>query len=404
MIASLLLFRHARTVRAGLSSRRTVPPGTLGAAGFPRLEQEARPAKRIAQEWINRRRVRVSKRTKIIAGVAAGVIVVGGVALLTIFKDLGKNIPLIGDIVEESVCPLNGAEPNKDEVDRPAVAIKVENAQEAYPLSGLDGAELVYEELVEGGVTRFMAMYHCNDSNKIGPVRSARSVDPGIMVPVTKILTFSGANGPVRDVLDKAGIFLVEEGEAEGVFTRVERPGLGSEHTLYANSARARTFGAKKYEDPPPDTVFKFGDLEGDTKRAKTIDISFSDLTNIRYEYSGGGYKRFQPTEQAFEIEESGQLEVENVLIEEHVVNNSKTIKDVNGNPSTEIADETGSGRAVLFRDGQAIEGKWLRESLDDLVRFETAAGNEMVFSEGNVWIHLLPGKKGELEGSFSFE
>lgn len=346
----------------------------------------------------------MSKKTKIIAGVAAGVIVVGGVALLTIFKDLGKNIPVIGGFVEETVCPLDGAEPGEDEVDQPAVGIKVENAQEAYPLSGLDEAEVVYEELVEGGVTRFMAMYHCNDSGKVGPVRSARSVDPGIMVPITKILTFSGANGPVREVLDKAGIVLIEEGAASDVFTRVERPGLGSEHTLYANSAKARAFGAKKYEEPPPSPVFKFGNLDGDTKRAKTIDISFSDLTNIRYVYSGGGYERFQPTEQAFELEESGQLEVENVLIEEHVVNNSKTIKDVNGNPSTEIADETGSGRAVLFRDGQAIEGKWSRESLDDLVKFETASGDEMVFSEGNVWIHLLPGKKGELEGSFSFE
>jgi hypothetical protein len=348
--------------------------------------------------------VRVSKRTKIIAGVAAGVIVVGGVALLTIFKDIGKHLPVIGGVIEDSVCPLNGAEPGKDEADRPAVAIKVENAQEAYPLSGLDDAELVYEELVEGGVTRFMAMYHCNDSDKVGPVRSARSVDPGIMIPVTKILTFSGANGPVREVLDKAGIVLVEEGATEGVFTRVPREGLGTEHTLYANSAKARTFGAKKFDEPPPSPIFKFGDLEGDAKRAKTVDISFSDLTNIRYEYTGGGYKRFQPTEQAFEIDGAGQLEVENVLIEEHVVNNSKTIKDVNGNPSTEIADETGSGRAVLFRDGQAIEGKWTRESLDDRVKFETNSGDEMVFSEGNIWIALLPGKKGELEGSFSFE
>ena len=134
------------------------------------------------------------------------------------------------------------------------------------------------------------------------------------------------------------------------------------------------------------------------------MEITFSDLTNIRYAYEDGEYKRFQPTEQAFEIEGEGQLGVENVVIEEHIVNNSKTIKDVNGNPSTEIADETGSGRAVLFRDGQAVEGTWSRESAKDIVTFETKSGDEMVFSEGNVWIHLLPGKKGELEGSFSFE
>ena len=347
----------------------------------------------------------MSRRSKIIAGVVAGVVVIGGgVLALTVFKDFGKNIPIIGAIVEEKTCPLNGAEPDEEEADRPAVAIKVENAQVAYPLAGLDKAELVYEELVEGGVTRFMAIYHCNDSNKVGPVRSARSVDPGIMIPITKILTFSGANGPVREVLDKADIVKIEEGTAEGAMERVPREGLDLEHTLYANSVKARAAGTKKYDELPPEQVFKFGDLSGDTQRAKTVNITFSDLTNIKYEYTGGSYKRFQPTEQAFEIEGQGQLEVENVLIEEHEVNNSKTIKDINGNPSTEIADATGSGRAVLFRDGQAIEGTWERKSLDDLVTFKNKDGDEMVFSEGNVWIHLLPGKKGELEGSFSFE
>ena len=346
----------------------------------------------------------MSRRSKIIAGVVAGVVVVGGgVLALTVFKDIGKNIPIISEFVEEKTCPLNGATPDDDEADRPAVAIKVENAQIAYPLAGLHEAELVYEELVEGGVTRFMAIYHCNDSNKVGPVRSARSVDPGIMNPITRILTFSGANGPVREILDKANIVQVEEGSGQAM-ERVPREGLGLEHTLYANSVKARAAGAKKFEETPPEEIFNFGDLEGDTKRAKTIEITFSDLTNIRYQYSGGSYLRFQPPEQVFEIEGEGQLEVENVLIEEHVVNNSTTIKDVNGNPSTEIADETGTGKAVLFRDGQAIEGTWSRDSLDDFVTFETKSGDEMVFSKGNVWVHLLPGKKGELEGSFSFE
>lgn len=347
----------------------------------------------------------MSRKSKIIAGVVAGVVVVGGgVLALTVFKDTFANVPIIEKFVEDEKCPLDGAEPEGDEADRPAVAIKVENAQIAYPLSGLDKAELVYEELVEGGVTRFMAIYHCNDSNKVGPVRSARAVDPGIMQPITRILTFSGANGPVREVLDKANIVQIEEGSGEGALERVPREGLDLEHTLYAHSVKARAAGAKKFEDVPPEEIFKFGDLEGETKRAKTVDITFSDLTNIRYQYTGGSYLRFQPTEQVFEIEGEGQLEVENVLIEEHEVNNSKTIKDVNGNPSTEIADETGSGRAVLFRDGQAIEGTWSRDSLDDFVKFETESGDDMIFSKGNVWIHLLPGKKGELEGSFSFE
>ena len=348
----------------------------------------------------------MSSKAKIIAGVAAGVVVVGGVAAVTVFKDqIGSNIPIIGAALKPSECPLTGAEPkNTDLIDRPAVAIKVENAQVAYPLSGLQDADLVYEELVEGGVTRFMAIYHCNDAEKIGPVRSARAVDPGIMQPITSILAYSGQNAPVLDALKEANIVRIDESNAKGSMTRVPREGLTSEHTLYASSEEVRAIGQEQYEDPPPEEVFKFGDVEGDTKRAKTVDITFSDLTQIRYLYDGDGYERFQPTEQPFELEEGGQLSVENVLVEEHEVNNSKTIKDVNGNPSTEIADETGSGPATLFRDGQAISGTWTRKSLDDLVSFETDSGDEMVFAPGSVWIHLLPGKGGELTGSFDFE
>ena len=329
----------------------------------------------------------------------------GGALALTVFKEqIGRHIPLLGNIVAPDKCPLSGAKPsNEDLITRPAVAVKVENANVAYPLSGLEDAELVYEELVEGGVTRFMAMYHCNDANKVGPVRSARAVDPGIMIPITRILAYSGQNAAVLDELQKADIIRIDEGTAQGSMRRIPRPGLTAEHTLYADTDAVRDIGQERYDDAPPEDVFKFGDVQ-DGKRARTVEIMFSELTQIRYVYEDGVYERYQPVEQPFEMEEGGQLGVENVLIEEHEVNNSKTIRDVNGNPSTEIADETGSGPATLFRDGQAIEGTWSRKSIKDVVRFETKSGDEMVFKEGSVWIHLLPGKGGELRGSFSFE
>jgi hypothetical protein len=347
--------------------------------------------------------VRVSSRAKLIAAIVAVVVVGGGAAAFFFIDDLGKKIPIIGDGGSD-VCPLSGDEPkNEDDKDRPAVAIKVENAQVAYPLSGLQDAEVVYEELVEGGVTRFMALYHCNDSKQVGPVRSARIVDPAIMMPKTKILAYSGQNQHVRDALEEAGIVRIDESNAKGSMERVPREGLTAEHTLYADSAKVRAIGAKKFSDPPPDDVFEFGDLEGG-RNAKTIDINFSQLTSIKYVFSGGSYDRFQPPEQEFVDAATGdQVEVDNVLIEEHEIKNSDVITDSVGNPSTEIVDETGSGRAFLFRDGKIIEGTWTRKNLDDQATYETKGGDPMVFKPGNIWIHLLPSKKGEIKGSFEF-
>ena len=347
----------------------------------------------------------MSTRSKVIAGVVAAVVVIGGGALaLTVFKEQLGGLPIIDGIVEAN-CPMTGAEPAEDDrANRPAVAIKVENATVAYPLSGLHRAELVYEEVVEGGVTRFMAMYHCNDSTKIGPVRSARVVDPAIMLPITRLLGYSGENAPVRAVLERDGIVRIDETRARGSMRRVPREGISSEHTLYADSAKLRDVAADRFDDAPPDELFQFGDLDGEHPAAREITINFSSLTKVRYVYNGESYDRFQPVEQPFEIESIGQLSVENVLIEEHRVINSKKITDVEGNPSTEIVDETGTGRAVLFRDGRVIQGTWSRDARDEFMTFETEGGDEMVFSPGTVWVHLVPSKRGEIKGSFAFE
>ena len=343
----------------------------------------------------------MSSRAKAILGIGGGIAVLAVVVFVVL---RAEDVPVLGRFVQPKTCPLTGEEP-KDEgiLDRPAVAVKIENAAVAYPLSGLEKADIVYEEAVEGGVTRFMAIYHCADASKAGPVRSARAVDPAIMIPTTKILAFSGANEPVMEALGQNDVVVVDEDSADSAMRRIDRPGISLEHTLYANTAGTRKVGLKDFDEPPSGDGFEFGDLEGKTKKATTVQIVFSAATSITYEFQGGAYLRSQAGEPF--VDESGdQIAVDNVLIEEHVVNFSDTIKDVAGNPSLEIADETGSGRAVLFRDGKAVVGTWNREELEGPVRFETKSGDTMLLTPGSTWIHLVPSQKGEIKGSFSYE
>jgi hypothetical protein len=302
------------------------------------------------------------------------------------------------------VCPLTGVEvENESLVERPAVAVKIENAAIAYPLSGLEEADLVFEEVVEGGITRFMAIYHCNDSTKAGPVRSAREVDPAIMTPITRILAFSGANQTVLGALSEAEVVQIEENAAGAAMQRIPREGLSSEHTLYANSKAIRKLARDDFSDAPPEDMFEFGDLadNGKTKKAGTVTLEFSGATTVTYTWGGDAYLRSQ-NGAPFLAESGEQVAVDNVLVEEHEVNNSGVV-DVAGNPSVEIADETGSGRAVLFRDGRAITGTWSREAVEAPVVFETKSGDRMVFAEGSIWIHLIPSQAGDVKGSFSF-
>lgn len=298
-------------------------------------------------------------------------------------------------------CPLSGEPLDADAKDIPAVAVKIENNSAAYPLSGLDKAEIVYEEEVEGGLTRFMAIYHCTDTKKAGPIRSARIVDPAIMTPITRILGDAGGNDIVQKALDKAKIVSIDENAAGDAMRRVFRSGYSSEHTLYANIGKLRKVGIKKYDTPPPDDLFVFGDLDTAAQKARSVTMNFSGATTIGYKWSGGKWHRTDDGEPL--VMESGvPIAVDNVIIEQHEVNYSKTITDVVGNPSVEIADVTGSGPAVLFRDGKMIKGRWVRKTVTAGVTYETKSGTRLALHPGSTWIELLPNDKGEVKGSYT--
>ena len=342
---------------------------------------------------------RTAKRAAIIGG---GVLVLAaGIFFLLLNKDSLDDVPVLGGLASDPECPLTSLDPSQEsKVDRPAVAIKIENNPVAYPLSGLEDAEIVYEEPVEGGLTRFMAIYHCTDSAQAGPVRSARIVDPPIMKPYTLILGAAGANDIVRRALDDAGLVTIDEIRARTAMTRVDRPGITSEHTLYADTAAIRKIGRRSYEDVPPDDLFEFGDLQATGRRARSVTLTFSVGAVVTYNWNGKKWERNDGD--APLVNEAGeQILVDNVLIEEHTVNHSTSLGDILGTPSPEIEDVTGSGRAFLFRDGRMFPGKWTRATEDDPVRFETRSGDALVLKPGTTWIELLPDKSGDVKGDF---
>ena len=340
-----------------------------------------------------------AKRAAIIGGV---LVLAGGIFFVLMNRDVIDDVPGLGGLGEDPECPLTSLEPARESlVDRPAVALKIENNPVAYPLSGLEDAEVVYEEPVEGGLTRFMAIYHCTDSAQAGPIRSARVVDPPIMSPYTLILGAAGGNDIVLEELDEADVVLIDETRARSAMTRVDRPGITLEHTLYADSAAIRKLGRRSYEETPPDDLFEFGELQGTGRRARSVTLTFSAGTVVTYDWNGKRWSRSDGD--APLVNESGeQIEVDNVLIEEHTVNHSERLGDILGTPSPEIEDVTGSGRAFLFRDGRVFAGRWERESEDEPVRFESRNGDAFVLHPGTTWIELLPDEQGDVKGSFS--
>lgn len=330
--------------------------------------------------------------------IGAGVVLLAGGAFFLLRNK--EDIPIVGKAFDAPKCPLNGEEPGDEALlERPAVGVKIENNPSAYPLSGLDEAEIVYEEQVEGGLTRFLAIYHCTDSTQAGPVRSSREVDPPILSPYTRILAAAGGNPGVRANLEEFNVVLIDENGAGEAMQRIERPGISTEHTLYGNTKKLRKLGQKKYEDAPAE-VFEFGDdVPEGGKKTKSIDITFGSSV-IGFEWKEGAWFRTDDGEPLI-MENGDQLSFDNVIIEEHTVNLSTEFADVLGTPSPVIDDVTGQGNAYLFRDGRMYAGVWNRGSEEDPVTFETKGGEAFLLKPGNTMIELLPNQKGEVKGSF---
>ena len=297
-----------------------------------------------------------------------------------------------------SLC-IDGTDAQGGKIDRPAVALKIENSREARPQSGLENADVVYEEVVEGGITRFMALYHCGQSTKAGPVRSARFDDAKIALPFTRVLAYSGSNAIVEKELNKRSMVSLTELNAGNAFFRVPAGSLDI-HSLYANTEKIRSQAPKK-ADAPGDGVFEFGELHEGASRARKVTINFNSSNTIEYRWGKGAWWRFEAGEK-FLSASGGQISVPNLLVQQVDVDNSKKIVDPVGNPSPDI-DLLGKGRALLFRDGHVTKGVWKVKKEGEAPTFETHSGKSFSFAEGPIWVELVPSGKGQVKGSFSY-
>jgi hypothetical protein len=288
-------------------------------------------------------------------------------------------------------CPLTGVAPRhgKPVPQRPALAVKVENTSAAYPLTGLDHADIVYEELVEGGITRFMAVFQCSSAGRVGPVRSARTTDPKLLVQFERhaILAFSGAQHAVMRVVEQSGVTPFTETSGGPAFSR--DAGRAVPHNLFVNAA---TLWARAgSEEGPPDPVFSFDAAVPErAKRVSTVSLPFSSFSTSTWKWMGSlGHWERQLNGAPMNLEGGTPITATNIVIQSVAVTPSKLV-DVLGHPSPEV-NVTGSGKAWILRDGKRIAGRWIRHGKHGVTQFQTRDGSVIALSPGNTWVELLP-------------
>jgi hypothetical protein len=276
-------------------------------------------------------------------------------------------------------------------------AVKISNSPIARPQSGLSKADVVIEHLAEGDITRFTAIYHSQNAERIGSLRSARLVDLEIPVLFDAFLVYSGAAGEVNrmiDASDFADRTLSDERKDPG-FYRLDIPGRAYEHTLFTDSELLQQYAADQgWATPPRYRGWQWSERPPRlAQRARSISIPYSpEYSDVTYQYDSalGAYRRSMLGQAHVDDLTGEQLAADNVVV--LYVNHVPTliVEDALGSKSVEI-QLWEQGRMQLFRDGTVQEGIWLRQEREDPLLFVDADMQPLALKPGNVWIQVVP-------------
>jgi hypothetical protein len=286
---------------------------------------------------------------------------------------------------------------------RAALAVKIDDTERGRPPTGLTRADVVFEEMVEGGLTRLLAVYQSQDPDTVGPVRSARSTDLSILAELGRpLFAWSGANATFAAAVAAADIVDVGVGAAPGAYWRAsERP---APYNLYAAPARLRDAAAgDAAAATPPRPLFAYRAagtaLSGSgAEPAAGFRTTGDGPLSTEIEWSWGaraaGWVRSQNGTPHVDAD-GEQVRVANVIVRFTPYRDSG-VRDSVGAVVPE-AQAVGEGDAWLLSGGWAQPGRWHKPSPDAVTTYTDTAGAPLRLAPGPAWVEVLPPGTGDV-------
>jgi hypothetical protein len=290
-------------------------------------------------------------------------------------------------------CPLTGLPaPGGKVPQRQALAIKVENLPASRPPFGLASADVIYEEPVEAGITRFIVIYQCHDAARVEPIRSGRLIDPDIVSQygAHPLFAYAGAIGPVVAKVDASSLVDVGIYQAPAVYWR--DGARYAPHNLVSSTGALYAAGVAHHAPPaPPGAVFRYGPLDPAARPAASVRIpyQYSDVTWTWQPRSKIWLRSYADTGLAT-LGDGGAIATTNVVVMKVVMYPSPYVEDATGSLEN-LLQLTGSGPAAIFRNGATVNGSWRRPSLNHQTQFVDAGGHVIPLMPGPTWVELVP-------------
>lgn len=270
------------------------------------------------------------------------------------------------------------------------IGVMIDNHPDARPQLGLAAARVVYEAPVEGGVTRFLALYAASDAvTPVGPVRSARPYFVDWLREYGNALYLHSGGSPaaLKELKAETQVFDVNEFWRGRYFWRDQK--FWPPHNLFTGSAAWQQLAADTAAERPSSTPWqpwKFGAVSNSATNSystREFTIPFAPEHQVRWRYreEAHHYERFVNDVAA--RDQSGAF-----LAARTVVVQYTTMETSDEEGRREIAT-VGSGSATLFHDGLKLSGRWSKAA-GSRTRFYTESGEEIIFTPGPIWIEVV--------------
>ncbi|MBC7512671.1 DUF3048 domain-containing protein [Candidatus Saccharibacteria bacterium] len=333
--------------------------------------------------------------------IAFGLILAGGMTTTALlWKQPEKSQPVTEkkSIVAQKpkpvyYSPLTGeVVANQAATTKPVTAVMIENSPSARPQSGLKDAEIVYEAVAEGGITRFLTIFQQHQPEVVGPVRSVRMYYVDWLTPYDASVAHVGGSAEALRVVRGGGYRDIDQFFNAQYYRRATD--RAAPHNVYTSFSKLTELNTSKgYTASAPKAIERGDDEAAPVQDGTQVQLKISGaLYNSTYSYDAETklYARSQADAPHLD-RESGQIQAKVVIALR--VNMQRVMED----GYRESITTTGNGDAMVFQNGHATKATWFKDDRAGQLRFNDESGKPLKLARGTTWISAIPLNGGDV-------
>lgn len=298
------------------------------------------------------------------------------------------------DLTGLAINPLTGLYIDEDAAARRTVSVVINNLPKALPQSGIGQADIYYEVLAEGGITRMVVLFQDFNAEKIGPVRSARDYFTYFALDNDAVFVHHGGSPTGYAAIKNRGIADIDGMGCDAFWRdkeRVNKPGM-YEHSSYISAEgilkSAEKYGYRMTREVEPMFTFAEEEItpEGEDVTAMTLKYSGDQISRFEYDEQKGVYYRYQNGNAHIDDLTGETVSVKNVIVQ--YANTYVIAGDEAGRREVELV---GSGTGYYYTNGRYENITWTKTAYNSPTKWYGSDGKELMLNKGKTFICVYP-------------